>query len=288
MQNQTEQQVAFTRQKNFKALAYTAGICSLLLLCFIFISWESKPPAPPVIEDVLEIELTDEIENLGNNSEGFGEVQPLVKGAPGQDVPSQNDNNTATANNSEDNNVIPDDNAEADAAPVPKPNIPTAKNTSKPLATVTKPSTPVSKPAPKPKYTLNANTKGSGNNADRDNGYTMQGNNKNGNGDKGTPTGNPDSYGNKPTGKVSPASVIKGNRKISSFPSFTSDLGRATIYAEIKVDASGNGSFIRTVRPSTSTNPEYASRIRSFLKSIKFNAAAGEDVVTVKFNFSEN
>ncbi len=279
MMNFADQQKEFTRIKNRKALAYTAGICAVILLLFILISWKDAPPAPPVAQDLLEI-------NLGNDAEGFGEEQPLVKGEMGknEETPVVQPNQVKEDVPTE---VIPDENAASDAAPVRKPEkvIPKLK---KEPNTVTTPAPVTPKPAPKPKLVYNGPANGKGNNAATDNGYTMQGNKPGGKGDAGSPTGNPDSYGNTPGGKVGGPRVIRGNRRITSFPSFTGDLAKATIYAEIKVTANGSGTFIKLVKPSTSFNSGYANAISGYLRNIKFNAGDEESTVTVQFNFQVN
>ena len=63
----------FEVQKNRKAFTYTLIICGVILLLFIIISWKVQPPTPPVVQDLIEI-------NLGNDEDGFGEIQPLIKG----------------------------------------------------------------------------------------------------------------------------------------------------------------------------------------------------------------
>ena len=63
----------FEAEKNKKAFSYTALICGVLLILAWFISWPILSPTAPVAQDLLEI-------NLGNNDEGFGEEQPLIKG----------------------------------------------------------------------------------------------------------------------------------------------------------------------------------------------------------------
>ena len=68
---------AFESEKNRKALMYTLMICGALLLMFFLISWKVMPPTPPLVQDLIEI-------NLGNNEEGFGEEQPLIKGERSQ------------------------------------------------------------------------------------------------------------------------------------------------------------------------------------------------------------
>ncbi len=271
---QSEEQQQFNRRKNQKALAYTTGICGIILLLFIIIGWKTEPPAPPVVQDLLEI-------NLGNDAEGFGEEQPLVKGEMGQntEVPIPQPSMAREVPT----DVIPDDNAQADAAPVIKPEKAVPKTTKQPN-TVTTANVP--KAAPKPKLVYNGPGSGTGNGATTDNGYTMQGNNPGGKGDAGSPTGNPDSYGNTPGGKVGGPRVIRGNRRIVSFPSFTGDLAKATIYADIKVAPSGIGTLIKLVKPSTSFNSGYANAISGYLRNIKFNTDDDDGLVTVQFNFN--
>ncbi len=269
----------FESEKNRKALLYTAVICGLLLLMFVLISWTDNPPSPPVVEDLIEI-------NLGNNEEGFGEEQPLIKGemSPSQEatvVPKQ----VAAAQEETEERVTPDDNAEDDAAPVVKP----VKATPK----VTKPTTPapVTVPVPKPqkpKITYNGPGSGGGNNATEDNGYKSQGNKPGATGDAGDPSGNKDSYGNTPGGKVGGPRVTSGNRKVIRYYSFTAELKKATIYAQIKVSPSGQGTFVKIVKPSTSFDQAYANAISGYLRNMQFDKAADESVVTVQFNFTVN
>lgn len=266
----------FESEKNRKALMYTAIICGVLLVLFFLISWKIVPPTAPVVEDLIEI-------NLGNNEEGFGEEQPLIKGemAPSDEavvLPQQ----PASPAAEEEDYVTPDDNAEADAAPVNKPVI------KKPI--VTKPTTtPNPAPAPKPqkpKLTYNGPGTGGGNGATEDNGYRSQGTKSGSTGDAGDPTGNKDSYGNTPGGKTGGPRVTSGNRKIIRFYSFNSDLPKATIYASIKVSAAGVGTFSRIVKPSTSFDARYGVQIANYLKSMAFDKASDESIVTVQFNFT--
>ncbi len=246
---------------------------------FVLISWTDNPPSPPVVEDLIEI-------NLGNNEEGFGEEQPLIKGemSPSQEatvVPKQ----VAAAQEEPEEKVTPDDNAEEDAAPVTK----SVKATPK----VTKPTTtaPVTVPVPKPqkpKITYNGPGSGGGNNATEDNGYKSQGNKPGATGDAGDPSGNKDSYGNTPGGKVGGPRVTSGNRKVIRYYSFTAELKKATIYAQIKVSPSGQGTFVKIVKPSTSFDQAYANAISGYLRNMQFDKAADESVVTVQFNFTVN
>jgi outer membrane biosynthesis protein TonB len=286
----------FDNQRRRKALIYTTIICSVLLLAFILISWKVEPPAPPIVQDLMEI-------NLGNFDEGLGDVQPLIKGerspepetTPEPPAPQPVVNNAPEAVEEE---INTDDNAPIEAAPVAKPVIkPIVKKIVTPLPTpvvkaTTKPTTtaPVITPTPKPrvpKVVYNGPGSGGGNNATEDNGYKMQGNKPGGKGDAGDPNGNKDSYGTKPGGKTGGPKVISGNRKViyRSY-NFVGDLEKATINAVIKVSAAGIGSFVRIGQGSTSTSSAYANAIKGYLQNMKFDVADEESVVTVQFNFN--
>lgn len=266
----------FESQKNKKAFLYTAVICGTLLLLFILISWKVMPPSIPVVQDLMEI-------NLGNNENGYSEEQPLIKGerSPRQEaviLPKQSSPKEAVADK-----IVPDENAPDDAAPVNKPEKKTPKVKSITAAA------PVITPAPKPqkpKVTYNGPGNGTGNGATEDNGYKNQGNNPTGKGDNGDPNGNKDSYGNTPGGKIGGPKVTRGNRKIVRYYSFTGDLPRATIYAIIKVSASGQGTFVGFDKGSTSRSQAYADEIIKYLKNIQFDKAGDESNVTVQFNFT--
>lgn len=269
----------FESEKNRKAFMYTAIICICLLLLFILISWKVMPPTVPVVQDLMEI-------NLGNNEEGFGEEQPLKKGnrTPShENIPAPKQ---AAAKPAETEKVIPDENAEENAASVSRPvkKIPKTK--------IEKAEVPVVAPTPKPqkpKITYNGPGSGpAGNNPTQDNAYTYQGNKAGGKGDNGDPNGNKDSYGNTPGGKIGGPKVTKGNRKIIRYYNFTGELPKATIYAIIKVSPAGKGSFIGFDKGSTSRSEQYADDIRKRLGSMEFDKAEEESNVTVQFNYNVN
>jgi hypothetical protein len=268
----------FETEKNRKALLYTIFICGTLLLLFILISWKVMPASIPVIQDLIEI-------NLGNNDEGFGEKQPLIKGerSPRQEAviqPKQSAPQEAAVEK-----VQPDENAAEDAAPVAKP----AKKSPK---VITEPALkPVVVPVPKPqkpKITYNGPGNGNGNGANEDNGYRTQGKLPGGKGDNGDPNGNKDSYGDHPGGKVGGPKVVNGNRNIVRYYSFTGEMPKANIFALIKVSAAGQGTFVKIVKPSTSFDQGYATAIMNYLRNIQFNKAGDESNVTVQFNFTVN
>ncbi len=282
---------SFEAEKNRKAFTYTAAIVTVLLLLAIFWTWTILPAPPPVAQDLIEI-------NLGNLGEGFGEVQPLIKGdkSPGDEPAEQQQPAPAAANNTPTENPQEDDSKDEDAAPAVKPSKVIPKTTTLPKqpseATVknTNPN-PVVAPAPKPQKPklpgYGGPKDGKGNGATEDNGYTYQGNKPGGKGDAGSPNGKPDSYGNTPGGKTAGGAlrVSKGDRTIENNYIFMGDLPKATINAVIKVSPDGRGVFVSFGKYSTESDSRYATAIRSYLPNIQFNKSDHESIVTVPFNF---
>ncbi len=282
---------SFEAEKNRKAFTYTAAIIAALLLLAIFWTWTILPPPPPVVQDLIEI-------NLGNLGEGFGEVQPLVKGekSPGDEPAEQQKPAPAAADNKPAENEQKDDSKDEDAAPAVKPSkvIPKTTTLPKQPSTVTVKNTnpnPVVAPAPKPQKPKIAGyggpKDGKGNGATEDKGYTYQGNKPGGKGDAGDPNGKPDSYGNTPGGKTAGGAlrVSKGDRTIVNNYIFMGDLPKATINAVIKVSPDGRGVFVTFDKGSTSSDSRYANAIRGYLPNIQFNKSDHESIVTVPFNF---
>ncbi|MEO5984471.1 MAG: hypothetical protein ABIP80_03135 [Ferruginibacter sp.] len=275
MVTQTPDQRISDRERRKKAGMYTLMICGGLLVLFFLISWKNLPPSPPLLEQMIEV-------NLGNEEEGFGKIQPLIKGERGptkENIARQ----PISASPAESEKVNPDDYAEPDAAQVDKPIKTTSKIKSDPqLVPVA-----VAKPQ-KPRLTYDGPGKGTGNNPNEDNGYTYQGNKPGGRGDAGDPDGNKDSYGNSPGGKIGGGPRVVGNRKIIRHYAFTGDLKKATIYAMVRVSPAGSGTFISFGKGSTSRSAEYARAITNYLRNIQFDKSSNESTVQVQFNFSEN
>ena len=280
----------FEAEKNRKAFIYTTAIVVALLLIAIFWTWKILPPPTPIAEDLIEI-------NLGNLDEGLGDVQPLVKGEKSAgNEPAEQRNQTPTAANDEPaQDVQPDDNKDEEAAPVIKPEKP-VKTPVIPRQPPTQPvknttPTPVVVPVPKPQKPkiagYNGPKNGTGNGATEDNGYKYEGNKPGGKGDAGSPDGKPDSYSNNPGGRTggSGLRVSKGDRTIVNNYIFMGDLPKATINAIIKVNDDGRGTFVGFDKGSTSSDSRYANAIRGYLPNIQFNKADHESIVTVPFNF---
>lgn len=270
---------AFESEKNRKALMITLGICAALLLLFFIISWKVMPPSPPVAQDLIEI-------NLGNNEEGFGEVQPLIKGEmkPTPDVPDVPEQKASLPVPEAEEKVTAQDDAPDDAAPVTK--VVKASPKPKTNTVVPSPTPPAPKPQ-KPKVTYNGPGNGNGNIATEDNDYRYQGNNPNGKGDAGDPSGNKDSYGNSPGGKVG-GSNRAPIKKIYRAYSFNDDLPKATIFATIKISPDGRGTFVGFAKGSTSRDTKYAQAIKNYLPNIQYEKWSDSYTITQQFNFNVN
>ncbi len=265
----------FEIEKNRKAFTYTVIICAVILLLLLLISWKLPEHQPQAQQEFIEI-------NLGNNDEGYGEIQPLIKGTKSPASESAEQQQSSSVKNQDTEEFKTDDNTDNESAPVTKPIKTTTRvNTN---ATVV---TPTPKPQ-KPKIAGYSGPKdGKGNDAEEDNGYKYQGNKPGGKADAGDPNGKPDSYGNTPGGKTAGGAlrVSKGDRTIVNNYIFMGELPRATINAVIKVSASGRGTFVTFDKGSTSVDAKYAVAIRGYLPNIEFNKSDHESIVTVPFNF---
>lgn len=282
---------ASNTQKNGKAALITLGVHALLLLLFFLFSFKTPPAPTPVIEEGIEV-------NLGNSDIGFGDVQPLQPEEPApEEEASVSVPPSQPAEEMEEKEKEVTEKEDADVPEIRKPskkpeikNKPVIENKSvvknpKPIVaatpTTTKPVTP------KPKAVFKGGTGTGGNGSDDFNNSRNQGI-AGGNGDQGKPGGNPnsDSYsGNGGNGSGGPR-VISGNRKIVKAYSFTGDLDKATIYAIIKVNPDGRGSFVDFAKNSTSRNPAYKNAIINYLPRIQFNSTSETSQVTVRFEFN--
>lgn len=281
---------AFETEKNRKAFLYTCGVIGLFLIIAIFYTWPLQLPPVPTVQDLIEI-------NLGNEQEGMGTVQPMVKGesAPdNQSVASTHEKATKIIDPPARTVQADENNDDKDAAPVVKQDKP--KDDAKDINKVTpeKPTRNIHPSAvmnpnptpPKPKNLYKGGNGNGGNGAAEDNGYRNQGY-KPGNGDAGSPNGNADSYGDNTGGRIGGGfRVVSGDRRIVRSYSFTDDLERATVYATIKVSPIGQGTFEGFAKNSSTTNPKYAESISNHLRQILFNKSDHESTIIVEFKFN--
>ena len=282
---------SFEAEKNKKALMYTGLICGFFLLIAILYTWPMQAKPQYAEEDLIEI-------NLGNEEEGLGEVQPLVKGDPAPDNQSVTTNTSTTRGQEAPSQAIQaDEGNDPEAATVVKSEKPKApakvenKESSTQTAKNVNPS-PVTNPnpsPPKPKVPLYKGGTGTGGNkADEDNGFRNQGYKPGGTGDAGSPDGKPDAYGNSPGGR-SGISVERGlsGRRPTHFPSMTDNFNEnAVVFVDIKVDASGKVTSAVISRGTTTSNPTLRNIAIQKAKQLKFPASESDiESGTIRFNF---
>jgi hypothetical protein len=282
-------QVTFETEKNRKAFIYTASICGVLLLLAFLITWPILPPTQAIAEDLIEI-------NLGNNEEGFGKEQPLIKGqmSPEVEAPVQAKQAAQVKTQAAEETAQPDDNAEEDAAPVTKTVKPVKKPNPSVTPVVNKPvknvsPAPVLLPAPKPQKpiaTYKGPGNGKGNGAAEDNGYQYQGNKPGGKGDAGDPSGKPDSYGNTPGGK-SGVSVTRGVRPLNLGQlRFEDDFNEnAKVYLDVRYSSAGVFSGSSIAKGTTTSNGTIISIAKRKAADLKFPSSPDGGVSTILFNF---
>ena len=281
---------SFEAEKNRKALMYTAIICGIFLLIAIFYTWPLQIPPTPTVLDLIDV-------NLGNEQEGMGDVQPLVKGdrAPdNQSVASHQSAKKAAEEPSK--NIQADESNDEAAAPVVKsekkadvPKVINKESSTKNSKNINPSPVVNPNPAPKkPKVPLYKGGTGTGGNgAEQDNGYRNQGY-KPGNGDAGSPDGKPDAYGNSPGGR-SGVSVIRGlsGRRPIHFPDMQGDFNEnAKVYVDIKVNAAGKVTSATIAKGTTTSNPSLRNTAIQKAYDLKFPPAQNDiESGTILFNF---
>lgn len=126
-----------------------------------------------------------------------------------------------------------------------------------------------------------------GNSASEDNGYRNQ-LYKPGNGDAGSPNGNPDSYGNSPVGR-SGVSVVRGlsGRRPVHFPNMEDDFNEnAKVYVDIQVNAAGTVTSAVISRGTTTSNLSLRNTAIEKAKELKFPPAQNDvENGTLLFDF---
>ena len=281
-------QATFESEKNKKAFLYTCIICATILLLAFIITFPVLKVTPPLVQDLIEV-------NLGNNNDGFGDEQPLIKGTMNNDAAPEPSPQTHAAAPAESSDPTPDDNAETDAAAVTKATKPILKSTptnipaTKPIVKPTNTNTAkVTVPKPQKAIALYKNNgKDKGNNADTDNFSTSQGKNKNGKNDEGSENGKPDSFG-KDAGGRTDVRVTKGAKPLNlGALKFEDDFNEnAKVYIEVNYNSAGSFISATAVKPTTTTNSTILSIAKRKAASLKFPASIDGGASTILFNFT--
>jgi len=284
----------FESEKNWKATGYTIGICTLLMILLLYVSWTRPVEPVPVVVDSMEV-------NLGNSDKGLGTDQPYLPGQPSaEDKEKYTPPKQAVVEKEPVKDVETDDNNKEDApvvkkAIVTKPDatkIPDKEIVKKAVKPVKQPETLPTPPKPHPKAVFHGvnGTGTGGNNADD---FKPGGNQgiAGGKGDQGAPGGDPNAtnytggagHGN--SGVV----ISRGlsGRHITGMPSFTDDFNEnAKIAVDIHVDANGNVTDADyQPRGSTSGDASLIAIAKRKARLVKFNSGSDESVGTLVFNF---
>jgi outer membrane biosynthesis protein TonB len=284
------QEKAFEKKKNIQALTYALIISGLLFISFIFVSWTTPEPELPIKEDLVEINL-DNID-LGNETNGFGDIQPLVKGdfaAVDGGAPSPKETATENIKAPVEEAADPetDDNNNDDAPEVPKPVV-RPKNPSRDIKPATPPTTPVTNPtprpspAPKPKATFGGYSKpgatgSGGNNADQDR-FGSQGNGT-GVGDNGSPYGTPGGTGTRVT-----AARPTNLGEIQRLAEQSGTNYRGSVKLVLRIDDDGNVTSIVSNSPSPASR-EAKAKANEIGYKMKFSKGADGRSVTYTLVF---
>jgi TonB family protein len=209
----------FERNKNVKALSYTAAVISLLFFLFVLLRWSLPITPSPIINTGVEV-------NLGNTDQGLGNIPPQIPGEPAEE---QQTNFNPPPSLQAQAETEPDvaENNEKDAPVIhtsPKPErkkeVAVVNNKNKTITTKPVINSTPAPPRPKAVYAGGQSKNNSGNKADSYNNSRNQGI-AGGKGDQGKPNGNPnsDSYtGNGGTGSagISITNGLQGRRLASA------------------------------------------------------------------------
>jgi hypothetical protein len=269
----------------------TAGFAAFMLLLMFLLKWDMssliKMPEPPAIE--VELNLPEEPEPVATGGGGGGNpVQASGPAGIAKAVPP-------APGDKDDSKDIEDNDKES--TPVTKPVVAKPKATKITNTSIVKaePKPVIETPAPpRPKAVLGKTTTGTGrgggsaDNYDRPGGtgtgYGV-GNGTGTGGGRGTGNGGGNGSGN---GTGNGPKVTRGDRKIIRYYSFTGDLDKAVIYANVSVSPEGVGRFISIAKGSSNSSNSYKEAIIQYLQNIKFDKADHESMLTVQFNFRVN
>lgn len=263
---------------DFRAIAWTVLIHAILLLVFLFITYQ--PPALEPIED-MGIEV-----NLGTAADGYGTDQPMSLGDPsmdnaantslsnaaGSDLPAdilESNDPDAPGINTSDNNTTADNN---------NVNSNTRRSNDRPANNT--------RTQQRARYVYGGNEGPGGNNAPADRDGTSEGN-TNGNGDRGVPGGTPgaDNYEGAP-GSGNGISHNLSGRSIVAFPPKDAEFkegGRVTI--RITVNRLGVIIDKRIVSSGNAELRELALKKVSSIRFNKSNTAPEEQFGNITFVF---
>ncbi|THU38001.1 hypothetical protein FAM09_15045 [Niastella caeni] len=284
----------FESKKNIQAGSYTAVVCVLMLVIFIFVKWGLPPLPQPPIDEGIEV-------NLGNSDAGLGNDQPFEPGSPAP-VTQQNAYVPPKAEPAkEDVKDIETDDKDEDAPVIKKPPVAKPEATKVPEKEVVK-SKPVKNPQPvtapadpvrRPKATMGA-VNGTGTGGNEASTYKKGGSEgiAGGTGDQGRPGGNPDSKNYTGGGRGNSGIGIRsglGNRKVTSWPGFRDDFDQnGKVVVAVKFGQNGSVLSVDIVPRGTTGDGQLIEIAKRKARELKLNVdgnAPETQIVTFEMNF---
>lgn len=250
---------------NIKAAAWTAGIHILLLLLFVFISYQVPKFEQP---EEMGIEV-----NIGTAEDGYGMEQPLAIGSPAPQHAQTTSMSNAT------NADLPAEMMQSDDADAPAVSPSNSRNTGANNRANRNTNNASNKPAssnqPKreARYVYGGSDGTGGNNASTDADGSSEGNTT-GNGDRGVPGGTPgaDNYEGTPGSGGGISHTLRG-RNIVAFPGRDAEFRESgSVIIRVTVDRQGNVVNKRIVSASNA----------------QLRVIALEKVEKIRFNKSDN
>ena len=276
MANTIVMQYQFEKNKNIKASAATAVVCGCIFLLFFFVRWSNPTLVQPIITEGIEV-------NIGNSDIGSGTEQPMEPGDLGNATNTDDASATTPTNTSTANNTPTDSDPDGAAITTPSkkitPTLTTNTATAKKIATTSAVTTP------KPKMVMskyNGGNSTGGNNADSYRKSLGEGNDAEGNGDKGKSFGTFTGKAYDGAGGISIRNGLIG-RKPTKLPSFEDDFNEnAKVAIDITINKNGKviGAIVNPKGTSTANPTTRKIAIKRALE-IQFSAGAEDQTGTI-------
>ncbi len=277
------------RKHRNEASMITAGFAVLMIVLMFLWKWKLPVFEKPDLFGAIEVELNLPEDPPVLAEGGGGGGNPVqAAGAPGvapyvPPVPGDKE---------ESRDVEEHDDKESPALAKPDVPKPAATKVTNHSVAKTEPKPVIETPAPpRPKAVLGKTTTGTGKGGGAADDYEKSGGRGTGYGvgngsgtGGGTGTGHGGGNGSGTGGGNGPK-VMGGDRKIVRYYSFTGDLDKATIYANVSVSPEGMGKFVSIAKGSSSSGSAYKDAIIQYLQNIRFDKSDHESMVTVRFNF---
>jgi hypothetical protein len=292
MNNTYAMSASLEAKKNSQAAMITTGFAGLMILLMFLLKWSLPVIETPIADLGIEVNIAmeDEVPTklLGGGGGGGNPVEAPGKAGIAPHVPPPPGVN-------EDSKDVDADDADKAAPAIVRPNNPkpvhkVVENTS---VVKTPPKPVIETPAPKVPKTLypGSTTRGTSTGGNEAAIYTRKGGSGNGDGvgdGNGSGGGTGGGFGG---GNGTGSGTGNGPRKVSGSRSIITNKSMnageniaGKVLAEIKVNADGIGTFVRSKGGSLMNDPQAIEIVRDWLRKNRFNKAGEESNVVYEFN----